>query len=179
MERDDEKFPAIDTPGAERPTGWVKWAAVGGLTLLLVGGIGAAGAMSGEFGGPGMARHAMGSKMGGMGFGGRGLGQMLDTVGASAEQEKRIWEIIDGARSDLRPMMREFREARGDVMRILGATAIDRGAAESLRAERFAAMDEASRKMTSALLDAAEVLTPEQRAKLVENFQERGAGRRW
>ena len=187
MEQENRKFPEIETDGVEKPTGWVKWAAVPGLAALLVGGFGAAGAMSGEFGGPGMGRHMMnanmggqmGGRMGGMGFAGHGFGRMLDQIDATAEQETRIWAIVDGARGELRPMMREFRDARGDVIKILGAETIDRAAAETLRAERIAAMDEASKKMTAALLDAAEVLTPEQRAKLVENFQERGPGRRW
>ena len=50
---------------------------------------------------------------------------------------------------------------------------------EELRAERVPAIDEASRKMTAAILDAAEVLTPEQRKELVEHFEERGGHGRW
>lgn len=183
MAQETRKFPEIEAEGVERPTGWVKWAAVAGLAAVLVGGFGAAGAMSGEFGGPGMGRHMthanMGGRMGGMGFAGPGFGRMLDEIDATAEQETRIWAIVDAARGELRPMMREFRDARGEIVKILGAGTIDRAAAETLRAERVAAMDEASKKMTAALLDAAEVLTPEQRARLVENFQERGPGRRW
>jgi protein CpxP len=62
---------------------------------------------------------------------------------------------------------------------LLGAATIDREAAEKLRAERIAAADEASRKLTTALLDAAEVLTAEQRAELLEHFEDRGWHRRW
>lgn len=75
-------------------------------------------------------------------------------------------------------MMREFRDARGEVMELMTAPTIDRAAAETLRAARIAAIDEASKKITAAALDAAEVLTPEQRAKLVEQMKERRGWRR-
>ncbi|TJX07212.1 MAG: periplasmic heavy metal sensor, partial [Mesorhizobium sp.] len=87
--------------------------------------------------------------------------------------------IMDKLHDDVRPIMRGFRDTRDDVAKLLGAATIDREAAEKLRAERIAAVDEASRKLTSALLDAAEVLTAEQRAELVEHFEDRGWHRRW
>jgi Spy/CpxP family protein refolding chaperone len=74
-------------------------------------------------------------------------------------------------------MAEEFRDTRGQVAELLGAATIDRAAAETLRAERIARVDEASRKLTAAILDVAEVLTPEQRAEIVDHFRDRG--RRW
>ncbi|TIU97082.1 MAG: hypothetical protein E5W00_24495, partial [Mesorhizobium sp.] len=68
---------------------------------------------------------------------------------------------------------------RDDVAKLLGAATVDRAAAESLRAERVTAVDEASRKLTTALLDAAEVLTAEQRAEMLKHFEDRGWHRRW
>lgn len=154
-----------------------RWIVAGGVAVLALAGIGAAGAMGG---GDGMGRQFMevGMRHGGH-FAGRGLGRALDAVDATAEQEDRIWAIIDDARTELRPMMREFRDTRTAVIDLLAAGTIDRAAAETLRAERIAAMDEASKKVTAALLDAAEVLTPEQRTQLVEHFKERGGPRRW
>lgn len=148
----------------------------GSIAVVALGGIGAAAAMGGD----GMGRFVMNAGMHhGGGFMGRGFGRMLERVDATAEQEERIWAIIDDARAELRPMMREFRDSRETVAELLGAASIDRAAAETLRAERVAAIDTASRRMTGALLDAAEVLTPEQRAKLVEHFRERGSRGRW
>jgi Spy/CpxP family protein refolding chaperone len=153
-----------------------KWIVAGSVAVLALAGIGAAGAMGG---GEGMGRQFMeiGMRHGGH-FAGRGLGHALDAVDATAEQEDRIWAIIDDARAELRPMMREFRDTRTAVMELMAAPTIDRAAAETLRAGRIAAIDEASKKMAAAALDAAEVLTPEQRAKLVEHMKEgRGPGR--
>lgn len=75
-------------------------------------------------------------------------------------------------------MMREFRNTRGEVMELMTAPTIDRAAAETLRAERIAAIDEASKKLTAAALDVAEVLTLEQRATLAEKMKERRGWRR-
>lgn len=165
------------TVNTTSPTGGKRrsrWIVAGGVAVFALAGIGAAGAMSG-----GMGPHMMevGMKHGGH-FAGRGIERMLGSVDATAEQEERIWAIIDGARAELRPMMREFRDTRGEVMELMTAPTIDRAAAETLRAERIAAIDEASKKMTAAALDAVEVLTPEQRAKLAEQMKERRGWRR-
>lgn len=150
-----------------------KLIAAGALALLVIGAVGVTCALSGR-GGPG---GFAGGRFHGPGFGERGLERVLASVDVTAEQEKRIWAIIDDARSEVRPVFREFRDTRGTVAELLGAATLDRAAFEALRAERIAALDGASRTLTQAALDAAEVLTPEQRAELVERVQERG--RHW
>lgn len=173
MEQDRQDIGGINTRpnNGKRRT---KWIVAGGVAVLALAGIGVAGAMGG-----GMGPHvmAMGMKHGGP-FAG-GFGHALDTVDATAEQETRIWAIIDGARAEMRPVMREFRDTRTAVMDLMAAPTIDRAAAEKLRAERIAAIDAASKKVVAAALDAAEVLTPEQRAKLVEQMKERKGFGRW
>jgi Spy/CpxP family protein refolding chaperone len=47
---------------------------------------------------------------------------------------------------------------------------MDRAALEALRAEQIASADEASKKLVQFLADAADVLTPEQRAKLAKDW---------
>ena len=147
-----------------------RWILGGSIGALALAGIGAAGAMGGGFG------HPM---MHGGHLAGRGIAHALEAVEATAEQEERIWAILDGARAELRPMMREFRDAHGEAMQLLAAPEIDRAAVEALRAERMAAMDEASKRLVAAALDVAEVLTAEQRAELAEKMKERRGWRRW
>jgi Spy/CpxP family protein refolding chaperone len=166
---------------------WVRRVVIGGVAAVaVVGAIGLAAAASdfgrdfgiGGFGGGGfgMARHMMpvqmGMGFGGMGFGGFGMGEVLDDIGATPEQEDKLWTIIDNARGEIRPAFREFRETRKEIAGILGAATIDRAALEKLRSERIATIDATSKKLTAALADAAEVLTPEQRTKLLEHFKE-------
>ncbi len=159
-------------PKSNAWTGWGRRALVGGLALVAVAGTGAAIAQGGW-------GHGGGWRHGGPGFGMGGMGRferMLDEVDATAEQEKQLWAIIDGVRGEVRPTMREFRDAREQLAEILASPTIDRAAVEKLRAERIAAVDAASQKVSTALVSAAEVFTPEQRAKLALRLEE-GRGR--
>ena len=179
--------------GTPQKKSWGKRIAIGGVAIAALAGVGVAGALSQDYGrmqrfgmggddsGPGMHmqanfRHGMGF---GPGFGGHHLERMLEEIDATPEQEDKLEAIMDKLHDDVRPIMRGFRDTRDDVAKLLGAATIDREAAEKLRAERVTAVDEASRKLTTALLDAAEVLTAEQRAELVEHFEDRGWHRRW
>jgi periplasmic protein CpxP/Spy len=183
MANDDLNNPTVTSSGAPAGRSWVRRTIIGGVAAVaVIGAIGLAAAASdfgrdfgfGGFGhgGFGMGRHMMPVQMGmGMGFGGFGLGEVLD-IGATSEQEDKLWTIIDNARGEVRPAFREFRETRKEIAGILGAATIDRAALEKLRADRIATIDATSKKLTAALADAAEVLTPEQRVKLLEHFNQ-------
>jgi protein CpxP len=84
---------------------------------------------------------------------------------------------MDGVRIEARPLMRDFRDSREELAKLLGAATIDRTAVETLRARRVAQVDEASKKLATAIIAAAEVLTPEQRAKLAAEMEKQGP--RW
>jgi periplasmic protein CpxP/Spy len=184
---------------AAAPAAWRRPLTIGAAVVALVAGIGLASAQGQEFGsrfswddaGPGM-HHGMTHKagwgwggddgerggMGRHGGGMHGIGRVMDEIDATPEQEKKLFAIFDGVRGEMRDTMIDFRSTRGEVIDILGAATIDRDAVEKLRAERVAAMDAASKTMSAALVEAAEVLTPEQRAKLAAFIEERGEGRR-
>lgn len=178
MENEDKNL-ASPTDGEPASGSWGRRTVIGGLAAVaVVSAIGFAAARSDDFG-FGMGGHMMHARMGGGGFMEHRIGSVLDELDATPEQEDKLWDIIDQARGEIRPAFRDFRETREEVVELLGAPTIDRAAAEKLRGERIAAIDEASRKMTTALLDAAEVLSPEQRAKLVEHLKERRDRGRW
>jgi Spy/CpxP family protein refolding chaperone len=176
---------------AQPKANWGRRIVIGGLAAAAVAGVGLAAATGGEFGrgmggqGWGMDGHGWGRGGPGMhasmgrGFGEYRLERMLEGLDATPEQADKIRAIVDAARDDLMPALDGMRGTREKVAEMLGAPTIDRAAAETLRAERVAAMDQASRRLTTAILDAAEVLTPEQRAKLVEHLKERGRHGRW
>ena len=198
---DKNVFDQGETPVREATasTAWRRPLTIGAAVVAVVAGIGFASAQGQEFGsrfswddaGPGM-HHGMVHKagwgwgggdgergeMGRHGGGMRGIGRVLDEIDATPEQEKKLFAIFDGVRGQMRDTMIDFRSTRGELLDILGATTIDRDAVETLRAERLAAMDAASKTMSAALIEAAEVLTPEQRAKLAAFVEERGEGRR-
>jgi Spy/CpxP family protein refolding chaperone len=174
MENDDKFDKTIDhEPGDAAPeassagASWVKRGLVAALAVAAVAGVGVTLAQGSGWGPGGGWGH------GGHGFGEGRLERMLGSVDATADQEKKIWAIVDGARGEIRPIMRDFRDTRGQLATLLSAPTIDRAAVEKLRAERVAAIDQASRKVTDAMVNAAEALTPEQRAKLADEFKQR------
>lgn len=169
-----------EAPVAESPVGvrWVRWVAIGAITLVGLGGLGLVAAQSDDFG-RAMHGHMMHASMGGKGFSERRLGYVLDAIKATPEQSEKLRAIVTRTRDDMGSTREGFIDARDRFAEILGASTIDRAAAEKLRAERIQAVDDASKKLTNALLDAAEVLTPEQRAELLQHFKERRAFHRW
>jgi len=94
-------------------------------------------------------------------------------VDATPAQTAKLTEIAKAAAKDLRPLREKVRDARKRGMDLLSAPTIDRAAIERLRAEQIQAADAASRRVSQALADTAEVLTPEQRKKFAERMQQR------
>ena len=93
----------------------------------------------------------------------RHLGVEID---ATPEQQDKLRTIVKGALKDLLPMRDKMLAARQQARDILVQPTVDRAAIETLRADRIAAMDTASKRVAQALGDAATVLTPDQRKKL-------------
>lgn len=98
---------------------------------------------------------------------------VLDDVDATAEQKQRVAGIAKDALRDLLPMRDEHRAARTQAIELLTRDAIDRTALEQLRARELALAERASRRVTQALADLAEAITPEQRRKLAERYKRR------
>ena len=133
----------------------------GGMTLPLVT------AYAQDAGEGGAMRHMMGHGHGDMhAMAMAHVGKMLDAVGASADQKSRIEAILHAGFAPMAGVHADMAKTHAGLHAILAAPSIDRAALEQLRAAEIARLDEASRTMTKALADAAEVLTPEQRAKL-------------
>jgi protein CpxP len=169
---------------AARTTGRsVRWVMIGMLmTLLAAIGLSAwAQPMPGMQGGPGMDRHMHGGGMGMM-FGGgspermgRAIDRMLDGLNASDAQRSQIKQIVAQAAADLKAQAAAGRGLRQRGMQIFTAPNVDAGAAEQLRQQMLQQHDQMSRRVTRAMLDVANVLTPEQRAKIGERMRDRQA----
>jgi Spy/CpxP family protein refolding chaperone len=99
--------------------------------------------------------------------------QMLRKVDATPEQQNKIDAIVVAAVKDVHPLREQARAARRDAMKLLSAPTIDRNAAEQLRAQQITLHEKISKRMMQAMLDAAEVLTPQQREKLAKTMAER------
>jgi len=95
----------------------------------------------------------------------------LADVSATEAQQKQISAIAAAAAADLKPLRDKHHAVRASAAAALTQPTIDRTALEGLRVQELELADTVSRRLTQALGDAAEVLTPEQRAKLAEKVQ--------
>lgn len=103
---------------------------------------------------------------GGPMMGGRGIEQMLDKVGASAEQRAQIQAIMKAARDDLRAQRDSGRGLHEQMMVLFTQPTVDARAVESLRQQEMAQHDQASKRMTQAMVEASRVLSLDQRQQL-------------
>jgi len=125
--------------------------------------------------------HGDGPRMGGRGFGGmmfpgaieRRVNRVLGLVDASTEQRQKVRAILEAAGNDLYPIRQQRMENRKQIGQALAAATIDRAKIEQLRQEQLKLNDTASKRMTDAITDAAEVLTPAQRAELAKRMERR------
>jgi len=108
----------------------------------------------------------------------RMLKHLYVEIDASEEQKQKLEPIVKSAAKDLLPLRQRLREARLQAMDLFTRDQVDRAAFEKLRAEQIELADKASKRLTTALADAAEVLTPLQRKQLAERMRHL-RGRRW
>ena len=80
---------------------------------------------------------------------------------------------MKAAANDLQASRKLHMQARRQSMQLLTASTIDRAQLEKLRVEQMQLGDSTSRRLLQAMIDSAEVLTPEQRAKVAERWQKR------
>lgn len=117
------------------------------------------GPMHGEFGGQltpeQMVNHAD-----------RMVRHLAVELDAGADQQAKLETIVKSAVGDLAPMRDKLLAARRQARDLLTAPTVDRAAIEKLRAEQIATVDALSKRISQALGDAADVLTPDQRHKL-------------
>src|SRR5262245_51159970 len=98
----------------------------------------------------------------------RFISHLAVEVDATPEQKQKLTDIAKGAARDLQPMRAQSMEMRKQAVTLFAAPKVDRNAVEQLRVKRMQNADAASKRMSQALADAADVLTPEQRKKAAE-----------
>ncbi len=103
------------------------------------------------------------------------IDHMIDRLlpDGTATQKAQVSAIIKTAMADLKPLREQYRAARQQGIKILSQPAIDRSALEQVRVSEMQLAEQVSKRMTQALADTAEVLTPEQRTRVAAHLQKR------
>ena len=99
---------------------------------------------------------------------------MLDEVDATDDQRTQVRAIATAAIADMGEFREFKREGREALVEALTQETVDREALETLRQSKLETADRASQRLLTALADAADVLTPAQRAELAEEWESRG-----
>ena len=97
----------------------------------------------------------------------------LTGTDATAEQKKKIADILGATFKDMKPLHDQRVENRKAMTDALQAPTIDAAKIETLRAERMKIADESSKRFTKALTDAGNVLTVQQRQAFFKNWSAR------
>jgi Spy/CpxP family protein refolding chaperone len=100
------------------------------------------------------------------------LQRIYTETNATDAQKAQIDPLVQQAVADMLPMHSGARDFHVQALALLSADTIDRAALEDLRIEHIQAADQASRRLTQAIADIAEVLTPAQRRLLAAHIAE-------
>jgi protein CpxP len=103
------------------------------------------------------------------------LEAMVDRILANgtAEQRAKVSAIAKAAVADLRPLRTQLHEGHAKAIKLLSAPTVDRVLLESVRLDQMRIVDTGSKRILQAVIDSADVLTPEQRTKLAEHLNKR------
>ena len=104
---------------------------------------------------------------------GKGVDRALSKTDATADQKKKITEIVQAAMKDMKPFRDQRVENRKALEAAMEAPTLDAARIEQLRGEQMKIADASSKRFTQALVDAGNVLSPAQRQAFFKAWNER------
>jgi protein CpxP len=105
------------------------------------------------------------------------LDRMLDMLKANDSQRSAIKAIAERTFTEMHSLHQQKGQIHEQIAAVFSADTVDRAAVETLRAQVATMMDQGSQTISKGLLDAAQVLTSEQRQTLIQ-FMKDHHGRR-
>ncbi len=104
----------------------------------------------------------------------RRIDGLIKMINGTPEQKTKLVALAQAAMNEMKPLREQMMAARKKGMELLSAASIDRSAIDKLRGEQIQLADALSRRMSTQMMDAAEVLTPAQRTQVAEKMKSRG-----
>lgn len=104
---------------------------------------------------------------------GHGIQRLLAEAGVTPAQREQLRALRKKAWEQSRPEVQQMHALMRQRMQLLAAPTIDRAALDALRDKQMALADQLSRQRTQMEYEMAQILTPEQRAKLYALMQQR------
>jgi Spy/CpxP family protein refolding chaperone len=101
----------------------------------------------------------------------RAVGWLVDDLKGTPEQEQKLSAIAKAAVADLVPLKLQAQENHLQAAAILTKETVDRAALEAVRVRQIDLATQASSRLTKAIADAADVLTPAQRVELADRVR--------
>ena len=101
--------------------------------------------------------------------------RLMSELKADDAQKLKARAIADAAAGDLKELAIQHRETHQELAAILAAPTLDRAKLEALRSKTASSLDQSSKRITVAVADLADVLTPAQRLQLVEKMEKHHA----
>src|SRR5213083_970249 len=99
----------------------------------------------------------------------RMLRHLYVEIDATDAQKQQLAPVVKAAAADLLPLHAKIHDTRRQAVALLSQASVDRAALENLRDEKIKLVEQGSRRLTQALADVADVLTPEQKRQLAEH----------
>ena len=96
----------------------------------------------------------------------------LKQIGASDAQQQQVMAILDAQFAKHQGMAAAHEQIHQELLAALTGPTVDRTAIEAVRADVVSRIDQGSKDLAQALGDAANVLTPAQRAQLATLVQQ-------
>jgi Spy/CpxP family protein refolding chaperone len=152
---------------------WKPW--LGGLALLSIGAVGGAmttvGAGAYAYGGMSRMLHGHGAPAEIAERINYKMGWVLQKLDATPDQEERMQAIVARATESLLPRIRDHRSRKAELLTALTGETVDRAAVDELRRVHLQLAEEVSAELVDVAVEAADVLTPAQRAQLADHIK--------
>jgi Spy/CpxP family protein refolding chaperone len=102
------------------------------------------------------------------------MDRILTAAGASDSQKAQVKSIWANLGPQLKTARQQHMQLRQQIGQALAAPTIDTAAIEKLRQQSLTAIDKSSQLLTQGMVQTAQVLTPDQRQKVLSEIQRHG-----